>query len=516
VLFVSIFLVRAALLYFGQYLTIKAGAAVIRDLQAELFRGIAHQSLGFFQRHPTGTIVSRVISDVQGLQRVSTIVLADTVRIGATIPALLGTAFYHDWRLSFGATVALPLLGYPMVRLGRRLRRASIASQEHTAEVANRLTEAATGIRVVQAFGMEPFEIERFGAAIQRMLRANLRAGRAQALAPAVMELGSAAVGAAMFYVAGASIARGTLDPGDFAVVVFCLGLLVASIRRANSIYADTQRALASAMRIFDMLDQERRVQDAPGARALAPLARAIRFEDVSFSYGDEPVLRGIELTIEKGQQVALVGPSGSGKSTLANLVLRFHDPTAGRILVDGQDIRLATLESLRAQIGIVTQEPILFDDTVRGCIAYGRADVPLERVIEVARAAQAHPFIDQLPEGYETRIGERGARLSQGERQRLTIARALLKSPPILILDEATSSLDAESEALVQKALEALMQGRTSIVIAHRLSTVRRADRIVVLRDGRIVEQGTHRDLLARGGAYTRLHELQFREPNG
>ena len=512
-LLVAIFFVRGICLYFGQYLTMRTGAHVIRDLRTALHESVTHQSLAFFQAHPTGLILSRILNDVQRLQRVSTTVLADFVRVGAMVPFLLATAIYHDWRMSIAFVVALPLLGYPIVRLGRRLRRASTASQESMAEVANRVTEAVGGVKIVQSFGMERFEVSRFREAVDRMLRADLRAARAQSLSPAVMELLAAIVGSAMFALAGLGIARGFFDAGDFTVVLFCLGMLFASFRRLSSLYAEVQQALAAAVRVFDMLDREREICDRPAALPKLSFDRQIRFAGVCFSYGEERVLDGVDVTIDRGQMVALVGPSGSGKSTLANLLPRFYDPTAGSVLLDGQDIRDLTLASLRALIGVVTQEPILFDDTVRNNIAYGRAKLPQNRVLDAARAAHAHEFIEDLPRGYDTLLGERGMRLSMGQRQRITIARALLKAPPILILDEATSSLDAESEALVQQALDTLLRGRTSLVIAHRLTTIRRADRILVMERGRIVEDGTHDELLRLEGRYARLHRLQFRE---
>jgi subfamily B ATP-binding cassette protein MsbA len=381
------------------------------------------------------------------------------------------------------------------------------------AVMANRVTEAVTGVKVVQGFGMEGFEIGRFREALDGMLRADLRAGRASSLAPSVMELLGAIVGSGLFLAAGYGIARKQLDPGDFTVVLFALGLLFASLRRLASQYAELQQALAAADRVFDLLDRERDISDRADAEELPPFADRIEFRGMSFSYGDENVLDGFDLSIRKGEVIALVGASGSGKSTLANLIPRFYDPTAGSLCIDGRDLRSVTIQSLRAQIGIVTQETILFDDSVRGNIAYGRDDISIERIREVATAAHATEFIDRLPDGYETMLGERGTRLSMGQRQRITIARALLKAPPILILDEATSALDTESEALVQSALDRLLEGRTAIVIAHRLSTIRRADRILVMSGGRIVEEGTHDELLERAGAYARLHQLQFRE---
>jgi subfamily B ATP-binding cassette protein MsbA len=506
-----VFFIRAVFFYIGQYHTIKAGALVIRDLRMQLYGAVAYQSLSFFREHPTGLIVSRILNDVLRLQRVTTIVLADLVRVCAMVPFLVLTAFYHEWRMSLIALVALPMLGYPMVRLGRRLRKAATASQESMAVVASRLTESVQGVKVVQSFGMESYEVGRIGEAVNRMLRADLKAGRAQALSPSVMEMIAAFVGTTIFYLAGLHISRGTLDAGNFAVVLFCLGMLFVSTRRLSVLYAEIQNALAAAARVFDMLDRDREIKDAPGAGPLPEFGDHIKFDGVRFSYGDEQVLQGIDLHIAKGETVALVGASGSGKTTLASLLPRFYDPTAGRILIDGHPIHEVTIASLRGQIGLVTQETVLFDDTVRNNIAYGRPEESMERVVEAARASHALEFIEKLPEGFDTVLGEQGARLSMGQRQRITIARALLKDPPILILDEATSALDAESEDLVQRALEVLMRGRTSIVIAHRLATVRAAQRILVMHEGRIVEEGGHAELMALGGVYARLHDLQF-----
>ena len=512
-LLLGVFLARAVLLYFGQFHILKSGTSVIRDIRADLQTSISFQSLRFFQTHPTGEILSRVLSDVARLQKASTDVLADFIRVGAGIPFILALVLWQDLRLSLFALVTVPAVAYPMVQLGKRLRRAATRSQETLAEAASLLSETVGGAKVVQSFAMERFEIGRFRDALGRMWRADLRAARAVALAPAVMELFGGLVGGWLFFLAGREVAKGRLTGGEVMVVFGGLGYLFMSIRKMNSLNTEVQQAIAAAKRVFGMMDRESEIRDVPGAEPLPPFREAITFDGVDFAYDEGNVLDGLELSIPRGQMVALVGPSGAGKSTLANLVPRFYDPTVGRVLIDGRDVKHVTLASLRRQIGLVTQETVLFNDTVRNNIAYGRTDVPADRIEAAARAAYADEFIRRLPEGYDTVIGERGARLSMGQRQRITIARALLKDPPILILDEATSALDSESESMVQAALDELMKGRTSLVIAHRLSTVRRADRILVMEAGRIVEEGDHRSLLEKGGVYARLHALQFRD---
>jgi subfamily B ATP-binding cassette protein MsbA len=512
-LLVMVYFIRSVLSYFGHYFTVQIGSLVIRDVRLDLYRSVAYQSPAFFRAYPSGVILSRILNDVGILRLVATDALANAIRVAAMVPFVALVAFLHEWRMSLLAMVALPLLTFPMIRFGRKLRRAATVSQESTADLSHKVRESLGGIRVVQGFGREAYEVGRFREAIGRVLRAEFKAGRAASLAPALIELFGAMIGAGLFYVAGRGIAAGELDPGNFFVVLICLGLLFVSTRHLNTFYARMQMALSAAVRVFEMLDYERVVRDLPQAQPLSGFSDSIRYDGVDFSYGDETVLSGIDLTVRRGEVVALVGPSGGGKSTLVSLLPRFYDPTRGRLLIDGHDIRHATVESVRALIGIVSQETILFDDTVRNNIAYGQKDCPLERIQEVARACQAHDFIEKLPRGYDTVLGEGGARLSMGQRQRLTIARALLKDAPILILDEATSALDTESEALVQRALEELIRGRTSLVIAHRLSTVRRADRIVVIEQGRIVEEGAHQELLALNGLYARLHALQFQD---
>jgi subfamily B ATP-binding cassette protein MsbA len=512
-LLVAIFFVRSVCLYFGQYYVMKAGTSVIRDIRADLHEAISFQSLRFFQANPTGTILSRIVADVARLQRVSTDVLADFVRVGVSLPLSLSLALILDWKLTLVAMTGLPLLAYPALRLSRRLQRASTRSQEHQAETASLLVETIAGAKVVQGFAMERFEISRFRGALDRMLGADLKAARALALAPAVMELFGAIAFALLFSYAGRQVAKGRITGGDVIAIVVSLGYFFMSLRRMNTINSEVQQAIAAAKRVFAMLDREREIRDLPGATPLPAFAREIRFEHVDFAYDDEKILDGLDVTILRGETVALVGASGAGKTTIANLLPRFYDPNAGRILFDGHELRSATLDSLRRQIGLVTQETVLFNDTVRNNIAYGRSDIPMEKIVAAARSAHAHEFIESLPDGYDTIVGERGARLSVGQRQRLTIARALLKDPAILILDEATSALDSESERLVQEALEVLMKNRTSLVIAHRLATVRRADRILVIEKGRVVETGTHRELIERDGVYARFHSLQMQD---
>jgi subfamily B ATP-binding cassette protein MsbA len=400
-----------------------------------------------------------------------------------------------------------------MVKLSQRLRRASTRSQEKQADTASLLAETIAGAKVVQGFAMERFEIGRFREALDRMLAADLKSARALALAPAIMELFGAVAGALLFSYAGRQVAKGRLTGGTVMVIVASLAYFFMSLRRMNTINSEVQQAVAAAKRVFSMMDREREIRDLPGAVPLPPFTREIRFEKVDFAYDDTKILDGIDITIRSGETVALVGASGSGKTTLASLVPRFYDPNAGRILFDGRELRSVTLESLRSQIGLVTQETVLFNDTVKNNIAYGRADVPMDKIIAAAKSAHAHEFILGLPDQYDAIVGERGARLSVGQRQRLTIARALLKNPPILILDEATSALDSESEKLVQEALDVLMANRTSLVIAHRLATVRRADRILVMDKGKVVETGTHRELIERDGLYARFHALQMQD---
>jgi subfamily B ATP-binding cassette protein MsbA len=413
------------------------------------------------------------------------------------------------------ALIVLPVMGYPVLRLGKRLRKAATRSQEQTATAANQLKESVAGAKVIQAFSMEDIAVGRFHQTLAQLFQVDLQASRAASASGPIVELVGAIAGGVLFFLAGRGIASGSINPGNFMVVVGGLAFLFMSARRLNQINVEAQQALAAAKRVFTMMDWPLEVTEPADAVNLETAPQEILFDDVSYSYpgSNERALDGIQLRLRRGEMVALVGPSGAGKTTLANLMLRFADPTAGKVTMDGHNFMKLSLGSVRGNIGLVTQETILFDDTVSCNIAAGREDAPIEEVRRAAVAAHADDFVTDLPEGYQTELGEDGARLSMGQRQRLTIARALYKDPPFLVLDEATSALDAESEDQIQQAMKTLLKGRGSLVIAHRLATIREADRIVVLDDGRIVEEGSHQELMDLAGLYAHLHQLQFRE---
>jgi len=502
--------------YTGTYLVNHAGFGMITNLRNDLYNSVLRRSAAFFTRHTTGTLISTIINDIERVQFAMSSVLAEFLQqfFSFVFTAILVVILGRE--LAWVLVLFVPFIIYSAVRIGRRVRSTTRRGQDQLADVQNILQETITGNRIVKAFGMESWEVARFRTAAQRLFRANLRSVAAAAVSSPLMDIFGAIAIALLLLLGRDRIAHNELTLGAFVTFVAAVLSLYNPVRKFAVFNNSFQQALGASSQLFKFMDTTDVVSEKPGAKRLSHFANSIKFDGVCFSYegdGDDSreILHGIDLEVKRGEVLAVVGSSGAGKSTLVHLIPRFFDVTAGRILIDGFDVRDLTLASLRAQVGIVTQETVLFNDTVRNNIAYGQPHVPQKEVAAAARAALAHDFILALPSGYDTVIGERGVRLSGGERQRLAIARALLKNAPILILDEATSALDSESEALVQSALHNLMTGRTVFVIAHRLSTVRRADRIVVIENGTIADIGAHEELMQKLGTYRRLYELQF-----
>lgn len=509
-----IFFLRG-IFFFGQtYLMSYIGQRVIIDIREAVYRQLQRLSLGYFDKRQTGAIMSSVTNDVSALQAALVDSMVEMVTEGMILIGSLGAMFFLHWKLSLLTLITMPLVLHAINTFGKKLRQAGRVLQARTADITAILQETISGIRVIKSFAREDYETNRFKQENFFNFRAQMKTSQLLATLTPVIEFLSAIGVTVIIWYGGMEVINGNLTSGALIAFLIYVVNLSNPVKRLSKVYGNIQKSLAAAERVFDILDTEPDVKDMPGAVDLPVVEGRVTLQQVSFAYSaGQYALREVSLEVKPGQTVAIVGPSGAGKTTIANLLPRFYEVTEGSILVDGKDIRTVTMQSLRQQIGIVPQETVLFNGTVYDNILYGRLDATEAEVVAAAKAANAHNFIDKMPDKYQTQIGERGAKLSGGQRQRISIARAILKDPRILVLDEATSALDTESEKLVQQALDKLMIGRTSFVIAHRLSTVQRADVIVVLDKGRIVEQGTHNELLASGGLYSTLYQVQFRE---
>ena len=509
---VIVFFLRG-IFFFGQtYLMSYIGQKVIIDIREGVYKHLQRLSLSYFEKRQTGKIMSYITNDVAAVQGALVESMIELFTEGMTLIGSLGAMFYLHWKLSLLTLVTLPLVGQAINIFGKKLRTSSMAVQERTADITSILQESISSVRVIKSFAREDYEIERFQKENHQNFRAQMKNSQIMATLTPVIEF-LAAIGVTMIiWYGGREVINNNLTAGSLIAFLIYAVNLSNPIKRLSRVYGNIQKAISAAERVFGVLDTKPEIEDMPNAAQLPTIKGYVSFNHVTFEYKKgEPALQQLNLEVNPGQVVAIVGPSGAGKTTIANLIPRFYDPTDGSITVDGIDIKTVTLQSLREQIGIVPQETILFNGSVHDNILYGKLEASHEEVVNAAKAANAHNFIMDMPEGYETQIGERGSKLSGGQRQRISIARAILKNPRILILDEATSALDTESEKLVQEAVDKLMIGRTSFVIAHRLSTIKRADLIVVMEKGRIAEKGTHTELLAAGGLYSKLYQVQF-----
>ena len=505
-----LFAVKNIVLYFQTYLMNDVSLLFLRDIRNGLYHHYQRLSQDFFSGERTGELVSRITYDASVIQNTITEGLTDLVYQTAQVIVFTFILFAIDWKLAVAALMLLPALGYPIVRIGKALRKLGKAGQERMADLNSRLIETLQGIRIIKAFTAEQAEMDRFAAVNQAYYKANIRTVKRREALAGITEMISMGGGLVVLQMGGRAVLQGAISPGTVVFFLAALLSLYEPIKRLSRLHSLNQQAIIAAKRVVEILRTEPSVPEAPGAATLPRFSSEVRFEGVRFRYDERWVLQGVDLAVKAGEVVAVVGSSGAGKTTLVNLLLRLYDPASGRITLDGIDIRSVTLHSLRRQIGLVTQDPFLFHDSVRTNIAFGRPGASLEEVVAAAQAANADGFIRRLPAGYDSLVGDLGAKLSGGERQRIAIARALLKDPPILVLDEATSQLDSESEHLVQEALERLMRGRTVFVIAHRFSTIRQASRIVLLDQGKVAEAGRHEQLMRDSALYRRLYELQ------
>lgn len=501
--------------YYGQsYLVSYVGQRVIIDVRSVLFRKFQKMPLSYYDKQQTGTVMSYITNDVSAMQSAIVDNLIELVTESSILIGSLAMMIYLDWKLSLLTLMTIPLVGFAMKIFGRKLKRSSTVIQERAAEITSLLQESISAIRVVKSFVRETYEIRRFEEQNWKNFQAAMKNVKLTSLLTPTVEFLAAIAVTFIVWFGGYEVVNEVITAGELVAFLTYAVNLANPVKRLSRVYAAIQRAMAAADRVFAVMDLEEKITDVPGAKPLPPIKGQVEFKDITFSYKEgQPALQHISLKAEPGQMIALVGPSGSGKSTIANLIPRFYDVDSGTISIDGHDIRQVTADSLREQIGLVPQETMLFSTTVMENIRYGRLDATDEEVVEAARAANAEEFIKDLPEGYDTKLGERGLNLSGGQRQRLAIARAILKNPRVLILDEATSALDTESEKIVQDALDKLMVGRTSFVIAHRLSTIFNADQIFVVENGHLREHGTHEELLAAGGLYSNLYNIQFRQ---